>query len=860
MKIRYGFRRAAALGCWFAFGSSLVAGVDNPGPEITTFSVGGGKARVQFAPGPSVNEYSIWSAPALGLPFTQDTSGVLTGFDWRGNAPAGGAFYQVRTRTLTDEELLVTTVLNRLAYGPTPDELERVRALGADAYIEEQLAAEKIVEDLGIELDEPPAPAPIQDANGWRKIVVSGAATKDNPRFYVYVEDRGKALVDDVRLVAGPVENDALPNLLKNGDFESLTNAPLSTPWEPTADFTNSIITIANKHSGNSALLIDARNGGVGGGDSIGQATTGITTGSTYTLSFWYLRSPNYLKPILRFSGATIDDTTTLTSEKADVAAFKTYFGRAANGYGSLKDVRRWHLMTAIRSKRQLLETTRQFLENHFVTQYSKTADFLAAYYDGDFAARAAAQIELRENLKWRTALLNPRVTFLDLLTISAQSPAMIIYLDTVNSRGNATFDNKGNFVSRNIANENYARELCELFCFGVDNGYDQNDIVELSRAWTGWTVGYKRRVNDDNPFGANLRDDPAVNSGGIDDHSLFWTLHYREGRHDERVKWCFYNDIKRDANQNVTSVGQPKTVPARFGPPWAGRSYGLKLNGGTGTNTIREGYQVLAHMADQPFTQEYLSVKLCRQFVHDGFRHGYDFADDEVTPEEKLVHDCMLAWENPPNGGPKGQLRDILRVIFRSELFRSQGGSLQKVKTPLEFGVSAVRALRALKPDGTYTSDAVGTEDLTDLLNDAGRMRLFDRAEPDGYPEDGPGWISAGTLAERLQFIERSLSKTKDSAAPSPTTDPVALLKLKRPEAVRNAEGVADFFVSILFPAEGTANLQAYRAAAVQFLNTTSGQVASPFSALATTSTDYDNRIRGMVSLLMTSQRFQEQ
>ena len=48
---------------------------------------------------------------------------------------------------------------------------------------------------------------------------------------------------------------------------------------------------------------------------------------------------------------------------------------------------------------------------------------------------RLATQLEFLENDKWRNALLNPQCTFYDLLKISAESPAMIIYLDTAGSK-----------------------------------------------------------------------------------------------------------------------------------------------------------------------------------------------------------------------------------------------------------------------------------------------------------------------------------------------------------------------------------------------------------------------------------------
>ena len=75
------------------------------------------------------------------------------------------------------------------------------------------------------------------------------------------------------------------------------------------------------------------------------------------------------------------------------------------------------------------------------------------------------------------------------------------------------------------------------------------------------------------------------------------------------------------------------------------------------------------------------------------------------------------------------------------------------------------------------------------------------------------------------------------------------------------NAGAVADYFLSILFPAEGKGNLDLYRIAAMNFLNTgDDGVSASAFTGLNNTSGTYDTRVRGMVSLLMTTQRFQEQ
>ena len=65
---------------------------------------------------------------------------------------------------------------------------------------------------------------------------------------------------------------------------------------------------------------------------------------------------------------------------------------------------------------------------------------------------------------------------FGDLVKASARSAAMLAYLDQTQSR-----------VGR--PNQNYARELMELHTLGVDGGYSQNDVAELARVLTGWTI-----------------------------------------------------------------------------------------------------------------------------------------------------------------------------------------------------------------------------------------------------------------------------------------------------------------------------------------------------------------------------------
>ena len=814
-------------------GSLWADDVPDPAPGATVTVTANG-ARVSIRPAPAVEQYEVMEAPSLDGVF-QRAVGVREGLEWLGPvAPGGSSWFRVDATEMSTHDLLTATVLHRLAYGPSPDDLARVRAIGPEAYIAEQLTPESIPGDLDA-LDPTPR---------WTRVTAIGPGSAS--RLYLYFDGPGDAYVDDLRLVAGDRDDGTQPNLLRNGGFET----SLSPAWTLSPNMDGSSRSAEYVHSGATSLHLIATEAGQSQGSSMYQVITpALSNTQTYTLSYWYRTSTQGARLTVRLSGSGIASEHGLSGQEGSPAPIHA---RLQAGTATRADLRAWHLLHAVQSPRQLAEVLRQFLENHFVTQVSKTQDYFdnRGYGSGE-SERLAVRTEFVENLRWRQALMNPAVTFHDLLRISAESPAMIVYLDTASSRGDGS----------NVANENYARELCELFCFGVDNGYDQKDIEEISRAWTGWRLELFDAANEFNPFASRSTNhvDPTVIGAGLNANTNVigvWSLKYRPDRHNTRAKSLFY-----EWNANGTR-GNSKRVPARFGAPWAGRDYGLTLPARTGTAGMQDGYAVLRHMANQPFTQEFLSVKLCRLLVHDAFRTGYEFTDGETTPEEELVRACMLAWEN---GNPQGQIRDVLRVILDSDLFRQHGGSMQKVKTPLEFAVSTVRALRAVRPDGSFTADTDGYG-LYNLMNRAGRMRLFDRAEPDGYPEDAPGWISAGTLAERLRFVQSALMPAgmsgKEDAGGNTRVDPVGLLQLRlSAPALRDPVAVADVLVRTLFPAEGTANLDGYREIAVGFLDTAdNGQTSSPFASLVPGGTAYDLRVRGLVAMLMTTQRFQEQ
>jgi uncharacterized protein (DUF1800 family) len=727
----------ALAGFWLSGGLSPISTLAQEAvPPQVSMALTNGRATLKWTLYPGADQFRIFEATNVYSPFQELTDGI-TNYTWSGAvAPGSVHIYRVEATPMASNALRTAIVLNRLAYGPTPDELERVLTgpspIGPDAYIAEQLAPETITETV------------TNAFSGLTNITVKMSAPDEVVPLMI------------------------LPNY--------------------TTTYLTNIV------------------GGV----------TNITTNVVIS-SYSYLSG-----------GATFTD-------------WKALF-----------------TMHAVGARRQLLEILLQFWENHFVTQFSKSSSYLNGIYNGDNGVmedRIGAQWEYLEYSKWKAALLRPGCTFHDLLKTSAESPAMIVYLDTVSSRGDGT----------RIANENYARELLELFTFGVDNGYDQNDIVSISKCWTGWTVAKVDATNAFNPFATGFSGTGyGTNTVGV------WAFNYKSTWH----------------NTNSKSIFTGKTVPDRFGAPYVTRLYGTNTTPGlyqvviparTGTNGLQDGYEVIRYLADLPFTQEYLSVKLCRLFVHEDFATGYDFTDPNLSPEGQLVRQCMAAWDN---ASPRGQIRPVLATIFNSPLFNGSGAARHKVKTPLEFVVSSVRALRASTNNtglaGSFSASTDGYA-FNSPLSRMGSMFLFDRADPDGYPEHGTAWISAGTLAERLRFVQSlciangQSGHSGSSDAGNNVCDPVNLLRFKLPlqnppGSLNNATNVTDYFLSLLFPGEGKANLAVYRDYGVRFLNdgtADSTANATPFASLAVSNvanSSYDNRVRGLVGMLMTLARFQEQ
>jgi len=172
-------------------------------------------------------------------------------------------------------------------------------------------------------------------------------------------------------------------------------------------------------------------------------------------------------------------------------------------------ELQRAKLLRAVYSKRQLHEVMVDFWSNHFNVFAAKGVDrWLVTEYD-------------RETIR-------PRALgrFRDLLLATAQSPAMLFYLDNWLSAAPESSKRSGNAAFRKAGiNENYARELLELHTVGVDGGYSQRDVGEIARCFTGWTIR-QPRAHPEFLFDSRLHDRGAKTvlgttiaaGGGIED------------------------------------------------------------------------------------------------------------------------------------------------------------------------------------------------------------------------------------------------------------------------------------------------------------------------------------------------------
>ena len=362
-----------------------------------------------------------------------------------------------------------------------------------------------------------------------------------------------------------------------------------------------------------------------------------------------------------------------------------------------IADLQAAKVLRAAYAERQLEEVMVDFWFNHFnVFARKGPIEFMVGEYERTLRRHALGKFE-------------------DLLVATAQSPAMLFYLDNWQST-DPNFDPRANRgqnrrtqgqggMGRGGArrpggrggdmsgtnrpmdqatgqtgrpnqgpprrtfglNENYARELMELHTLGVDGGYTQADVIEVAKAFTGWTI------RGEGPVGP---------------------------RRSKESRFSF------EADRHVKGDKKFMGVTIREGAE-------------------KEGLEILHRLATHPKTATFIAAKLTRRLVAD-------------NPPPALVKRAAATFEKT-----NGDIREVVRTIVTSDEFLGPSFRAAKVKTPLEFVVSSIRATGI---------DVRNARDLSQRISNMG-MPLYLHQPPTGYKDTAEEWISTSALLERMNF-----------------------------------------------------------------------------------------------------------
>ena len=316
------------------------------------------------------------------------------------------------------------------------------------------------------------------------------------------------------------------------------------------------------------------------------------------------------------------------------------------------------------------------------------------------------------------------------------RDPAMMEFLDTVRNR-------------RQNPNENYARELCELFTLGVQDllgqdNYTQDDIVQIARAFTGWRYAVPER-----------RDEPDY----------------------ERAESSFDPD-RHDFAEHYPERG-PKvlfTTTGGFGP--GGRAFDAD---GEGAAEIDAVIDILLDHRDSTgknTTARRIAYRLLEFFAHPE-------PDLAVVDEVVAASGFDVTWS----------IEALLRAILVHDAFYLtasaapfDGAAVKSVRWPADYVIGTTRSLgmklKIEKERGLRIEGGSGLR-VRDHLEDMGQA-LMNPPSVFGW-EWETAWLSSATLLARYRFA-RDLGAAREGRQNVLVPKKFINLKLTDPDAILDA------------------------------------------------------------------------
>ena len=275
----------------------------------------------------------------------------------------------------------------------------------------------------------------------------------------------------------------------------------------------------------------------------------------------------------------------------------------------------RW-IFRMVHSQRPLQEKMTLFWHNHFATAYSKLAGAINGLHGTKMMTHTRGalpgppgQIELL-----RQYALD---SFQTLLFEIARDPAMIVWLD-----------GRTNFRAR--PQENFAREIMELFTWGVGH-YTEQDVYAAARVFTGWNLSPRQGGRDSN------------------DPTGYYEFFFNPNQHDTSAK-SFTFPIYRDGG---------KTIPAR-----------------AAADGLRDGMDFVAALAAHPETARRLARKLWEFFI-----------SEMESPDPRFVE--AVAREYLANDS---RMKPVVRYILGSPWMLDESRRWARYSWPAEYVARAIR------------------------------------------------------------------------------------------------------------------------------------------------------------------------
>jgi uncharacterized protein (DUF1800 family) len=403
------------------------------------------------------------------------------------------------TELSADEAIL--HAMNRLAYGPRPGEVDRVRQMGLAKWIDQQLVPNSI----------------------------------DDKAINARLENFPTLTMSTARLIQDyPQPKQAEKQAAKRAERATNSNQrPTDSTSAPAApkDMQNSAD--GNSQAAESAMMPPSSS--AAGGQLAQKDSPELNVRDKSSVPASMKSEPSMTNPKVTVNAATMGGgKRNLLSGPDPNAVPRIIADDSKRPQRVVEELAMAKVARAIYSERQLQQVMDDFWFNHFNVYAAKGEDkwYLTSYERDVIQPRALGK-------------------FRDLVSATAKSPAMLFYLDNFLSADpraaqrqaamRAMRQSRGGFgrpfpprprqpqgqqAKKNTRglNENYGRELMELHTLGVEGGYTQKDVTELARCFTGWTIE-KPRQNPEFKFDEKLHDpDPKIvlskkiHAGGMKD------------------------------------------------------------------------------------------------------------------------------------------------------------------------------------------------------------------------------------------------------------------------------------------------------------------------------------------------------